>query len=119
MQDLVDLATAKQHLGVTDDRDNAHVREKLLEATERVWQYLDTPNDPAWQAVMASWNVATGSPPTTTPTPAVVRAAILRVLADLWRNRGEDPVQVPEPVSGELAPGVKMLLGALRRLVVA
>jgi hypothetical protein len=113
MAELVTLAAAKAHLNLFDavssplsvrDQD---LQDKLDQATELIVDYL-TQYDTTWAATVASWDVTTA--------PLVVRAAILRQTAELYRFRGDDPENDGPAYEegGGLAPCVTQLLKRLR-----
>jgi hypothetical protein len=111
---LVTVIEAKRHLRLPEEIDSplsAHdedLQTKLDAATELILGYLARrATDTAWSAELASWDVATA--------PQVVRAAILRQTAELYRFRGDDPEgDAPVTDGGYLAPGVATLLHRLR-----
>lgn len=73
---LVTLATAKEHLRITDTSSDTDIQLKLDQAEASILAYLDTAADAAWV-----------SPATA---PGNVTAAILILLANLYENRGDD-----------------------------
>lgn len=81
---LVSLETAKAHLRETAHDIDADLDLKLEAAEAIVLGYIARPSDEDWTATIAGWTEAT--------VPAPVRMAILIMVADLWRDRGdEDP----------------------------
>lgn len=114
MNVLVTLMEAKRHLRLPEAIDSplsAHdedLQAKVDQATELVTGYVThLLTDLTWPATVAAWDVSTA--------PQVVRAAILRQTAELYRFRGDDP-EGEQPVTdgGYLAPGVRTLLHRLR-----
>lgn len=114
MADLITLQEAKRHLRLPEEFDSplsAHdedLQAKIDQATELVTGYVThLLSDTTWPATVAGWTVATA--------PQVVRAAILRQTAELYRFRGDDP-DTDQPVTdgGYLAPSVRTLLHRLR-----
>lgn len=73
--ELVDLATAKTHLHVTDDDHDADVQEKLTAASATIRDYLKGRNDPLW---------------TSTTVPPFIASAVLLLLAHLYEHRGDE-----------------------------
>lgn len=68
------LAQAKQHLRLTEDASDEDVLSKMLQAADAVIDYLGDEAEDDWTPETA---------------PPRVQAAVLIVLADLWRNRGD------------------------------
>lgn len=116
---MVTLATAKLHLGETDDQRNAEILARLAQAEAMVLAYLARPLDAEWTAEMATWGTAVGSPPALVLAPAQVQAAILVQLAELDRFRGDDPNQIHGTENGNLSDLVKSRLIGLRKPVFA
>lgn len=104
--ELVTLAQAKQHLRLpssTEQDDDLTL--KLAEAHALVLDYIDRPSDTEWTAEILAWG---GSPATA---PRAVRAAILRMFANLCRFRGDDDDPSEVLVDGHNLPArVKQLL---------
>lgn len=114
MADLVSLENAQRHLrvvaGIADQ--DLDIQDKLAEATAIVIDYIERPSDEEWTETIAAWTEAT--------VPAVVKAAILRQLAELFRFRGDDAqADTPKVEHGFLAPGVANLLHRYRDPVIA
>lgn len=108
---LVTYAQAHAHLRLPDDREQAQVEEKTQQATALVLIHIDREvND---------WTVATD--PAVDLEFAIVQAAILDTLGDLWRFRGDDADLKPEdPAAGAyLRPNVRRKLHPLRRPALA
>jgi hypothetical protein len=101
----VDLDVARDHtrtLGVPDDDD---LLLKIAQAEAFVWQHLKRDGDPPWDV---------NSDPTTDREFAIVLAATLIVLQDLYRFRGDD---APSPLL--FNPRVLDMLSMLRDPTVA
>lgn len=114
MADLITLQEAKRHLRLPEEFDSplsAHdedLQAKIDQATELVLGYIARRStDTTWAATVAAWTIETA--------PQVVRAAILRQTAELYRFRGDDPAnEAPVTDGGYLSPGVATLLHRLR-----
>jgi len=74
MTPLVSLADAKAHLHVTDPARDAEVQSKIDQASDAIAKYIDVRFDDTW---------------TETTAPPVVQAAVLELLALMWRDRGD------------------------------
>jgi len=116
---LVTLAAALLHVRVTDENQNADVLMKLAQAEAMVLDYLARPTDTTWTATIATWGTEVGSPAVLVPAPAVVQAAILEQLAELYAYRGDDPEVPTRGNAGELSPSIKNKLYRLRLPVLA
>lgn len=108
---LVTYAQAHAHLRLPDDREQTAVTEKLQQATALVLVHVSRETN--------DWTTATD--PTADLEFAIVQAAILETLGDLWRFRGDDADQKPEdPAAGAyLRPNVRRKLHPLRRPALA
>lgn len=73
--DLVDLATAKQHLRILDDDHDADIQQKIRAASATIRDYLKTGND-------SSWTPATAPP--------WIAASVLLLLAHFYEHRGDE-----------------------------
>jgi hypothetical protein len=104
---LVTYAQAKSHLRLPDDREQPDVELKLAEATALVLTHVAREEN--------DWDDTTD--PTVDLEFAIVQAAILETLGDLWRFRGDDADQKPEdPAAGAyLRANVRRKLHALRK----
>lgn len=71
---LVTLATAKQHLYITDTAHDSDITQKLRSASGTIRDYLKDRNDPAWDDTTA---------------PPWVVAAVLLLLGHFYENRGD------------------------------
>ena len=71
---LVSLDDAKLHLHVADPARDAEVMQKLEQASDAIYKYIDVRADPTWDETTA---------------PKVVQAATLELLALFWRDRGD------------------------------
>lgn len=101
----VSLDVARAHtrtLGVPDDAD---LELKIAQAEAFVWQHLKRDGDPPWSAA---------SDPATDREYAIVLAATLVVLQNLYRFRGDD---APSPLL--FSPNVLDMLSMLRDPTVA
>lgn len=75
---LVSLETAKDHLRITateGSSEESQIYDYLTIAEDIVQEYLDEQWDDTWDSETV---------------PGSVKADILRLLADLWRHRGDD-----------------------------
>jgi hypothetical protein len=97
--DLVTLEQGKMQLRIEDTLHDADVQMKITQASAIVLDYLKTPDGPPddWYA---------GSPPVLA-VPAVVEAAVLLELSELYHNREAGTVNL-------IAPAVVALLDRLR-----
>jgi len=104
---LVSYAQAKLHLRLPDDREQVAVEEKTQQATALVLTHIGRE--------VNEWTDTTD--PKTDLEFALVQAAILETLGDLWRFRGDDADQKPEdPNAGAwLRANVRRKLHPLRR----
>jgi hypothetical protein len=104
---LVTYDQAKAHLRLPDDREQTDVEQKLAQASAIVLTHIGQQEN--------DWTVDTD--PTVDLNFALVQAAILDVLGDLWRFRGDDADQKPEdPAAGAwLKANVRRKLHPLRR----
>lgn len=114
---LVDRAVAKAHLRLTTPDghpSDVDFDQKLAAAEDHVLDYVSR-NEPG-KTTAFSWT----SPDVT---PGRVQAAVLIVLAELWRFRGDDPgAQVSAPAreaSSDLPPAAEGLLRRLTDPVIA
>lgn len=96
---LVSLPDAKTHLRITVDEFDAEVGDTLERANAVVLTYIQDQADAGWSAT---------TDPASDQKYAVVKAAILEVLANLWRHRGD----ADEPVPGPYTDRVKDMLYA-------
>lgn len=109
MPTILSLQDAKNHLKSTALDDDSDILLKLESAEAIVIDYIGT--TAWWRAVTATWvDSAT--------LPALVRAAILLQLGELYRWRGDDN-DGPVVTAGDLSPAVTNLLRRYRDLVVA
>jgi hypothetical protein len=72
---LVTLATAKDHLRITDTLHDTDVSQKLKSASATIRDYVKDQNDPTWDDVTA---------------PPWIQAAVLLLLAHLYEHRGDE-----------------------------
>lgn len=107
---LVTLEMAKAHLrlGTADlpEDTESDLRAKIDQAEALVLDYVDQRLDEAsaWSAEVASWNAEDSGSPTYT-VPPQVQAAVLIMLTELWRFRGDDiDDDEPRRGMGELHP---------------
>jgi hypothetical protein len=104
---LVSTQQAKDHLRLTDDTDILDLKLKCEQATAMVLNYLERAADdssPAWTAE---------TDPSTDPELAIVKAAILTLLGDMYRFRGDD--EEPSHTSAhDLPPRVARTLRLLK-----
>jgi hypothetical protein len=119
---LITLAQAQRHLRLEvtidhgspagsppPDDSEMDLELKMAQAEAIVLDYLARPTE------MASWSSDPVPLSPYTTVPAVVQAAILIVLGDLWRFRGDDPEGVmPKREHGFLTPQVTSLLQRYR-----
>lgn len=112
---IVTLEQAKQHArqpSTTEQDDDLTL--KLAEAHALVLDYVADGKDATYLDEMVAWG---GSPETT---PLAVRAAILRMYANLCRFRGDDDDPSEVRVDGHnLPPRVKQLLSMYRDPAIA
>lgn len=73
--DLVDLATAKTHLRITDNDHDADIQQKLTAASATIRDYLKDRNDPTW---------------TPATVPPWIESSVLLLLAHLYEHRGDE-----------------------------
>jgi hypothetical protein len=108
---LVTYAQAHEHLRLPDDREQPGVELKLQQATAFVLMYV--------QREVNDWTVDT-DPSADLPF-AIVQGAILYLLGEYWRKRGDDTDLKPEdPAWGAfLQPPLRQRLTLLRRPVCA
>jgi hypothetical protein len=104
---LVTYAQAKAHLRLPDDREQEDVEAKTQQATAMVLRHIEREEN--------DWDDTTD--PTVDLDFAIVQAAILETLGDLWRFRGDDADQKPELVEegAYLKANVRRKLHPLRR----
>ena len=104
---LVSYADAKSHLRLPDDREQTAVEAKLQQATALVLTHIDQEEN--------DWTI--GTDPAADLPFAIVQAAILETLGDLWRFRGDDGDLRPEdPAAGAyLRANVRRKLHPLRK----
>ncbi len=91
---LVDLGRVKQHLRITHDDEDEEIQSKVTEAEAIVLRYVTDVGSPAWDD---------------SSVPDVVKAAILEVTTNLWRNRGDDGDAI-----GPITPRVELMLATYR-----
>ena len=94
MSHLVDLDRLKRHLRVSHDDEDEEIQDKLTEAEALVLRYVTDVGSPAWDEDSI---------------PDAVKAAILEVATNLWRNRGDDGTPV-----GPITPRVEIMLATYR-----
>lgn len=109
MAALVDIETAMRHLKLTVEEITPNpyqddVQLKLTQATALVLMHIK-------RHEYADWSETTD--PATEPEFAIVQAAILKVLSNLWRFRGDDDQQ-QNVQQGPLTPDVVLMLSGLR-----
>lgn len=111
MAALITYDQAKEHLRLTGDEEENDLTLKMEQASAIVITYLKRPNH--------GWDVSTD--PNDDPEFAIVQAAILMVLADLYRDRGDEDVDVrgEEWTAVNMRPGVRRALMMLRDPTVA
>jgi hypothetical protein len=90
---IIDLATAKEHLRVSDTSDDADLQRKLDQAIKIISDYVSPAE--AW---------------TSQDVPATVVAAVLVQMGWLYSHRGDEDAAKTEH---DLAPGVAALLRRL------
>lgn len=99
----------------------ADIRHKIEIAEEMVIEHVDQrlgPTSQEWSATVALWNVEGGSP--SERVPALVQGAVLRVLKELDRFRGDDiDSDTPQRPYGTLSPMVVSMLHRLRDPAIA
>lgn len=112
-EELVTLSQAKRHCNIPlDEHDHDDsVRMYLEQAQEIILDYVkqrvDATEATAWAVVVEAWTDETA--------PRQVLAAILRLTAHLYRDRGDEfPGQRLESELGELPRDVTMFLHRLR-----
>ena len=107
---LVDRTAAKAHLRLaTPDGDpmDADLDQKLAAAEDHVLDYVSR-NEPG-ASLAVTWTTPEATPPR-------VKAAVLIVLADLWRFRGDDPgAEAMGPARDPSTDLPKAAMGLLRR----
>ena len=98
---LVSYALAKNHLRLPDDESKATVNLLSEQATQVVLKYIgrDPADSPAWDD---------STDPTEDDEFAIVQGAVLKVLAYLWRWRGDDDKE--PPADGPLTKDVRQML---------
>lgn len=105
----IELAHAKRYLrlptlGSPDPQDEV-LEPMLAQAEALVTGYIERPADDDWADEVAGWDEET--------VPPAIAAATLRLIADLWRFRGDDDDK--NTVDGnDLPPRVKQLLKRYR-----
>ena len=106
MAALVSYEMAKAHLRLPDDSEEDDVRVKMGQATALVITYIKRPSH--------GWTPDTD--PDTDHEFAIVQAAILKVLTDFYRDRGDEEVDArfEEWTSVNLRPDVRRMLNMLR-----
>lgn len=97
---LITTEQALTHLRVSGDEYTADVELKMEQATALVITYLKRPNH--------TWTTETD--PVADPEFAIVRGAILEVLANLFYDRGDHD----DPTVGPITPRLKNALSMLR-----
>jgi len=104
---LIPYAAAKRHLRLPDDHEQTDVEEKVQQATALVLTHLDRVDN--------EWTDATD--PAVDLEFAIVQAAILETLGDLWtiREPGDERRPENETAGAFLRPNVRRKLHALRR----
>jgi hypothetical protein len=112
---IVSLETAMAHLHLNLDGDGSpnpyesDVQLKLHQATAIVLMHIK-------RHEYADWSEDTD--PATDPEYALASAAILKVLGNLWKFRGDD-AQTPGAVEGPLTPDIVLLLSGMRDPTIA
>lgn len=106
---LVPLATALAHLRLVPSTGSPNpyeddVQLKLDQATAIVLIHIKRQNYDEWSE---------NTDPATDPEFALVQAAILKVLGNLYRFRGDDS-QIPGAVEGPMTPDIVRMLEPLR-----
>lgn len=101
MPDVITLDEARAHLNITTNARDADLNDKLAAATAVVISYLQR-HDAAWNAEMEAW--------TSDTIPRDVRHAILIMLGELDKRRGDEPNLEAPPDSISLPPTVRALL---------
>jgi hypothetical protein len=100
MASLVTLTQAKAHLRVDHDLDDADIASKIEQASAIVLDYLKLQSEPS------EWtNASEGSPPGT-GVPALIQAATLLIVGELYAKR--------EASADALSDGVRALLHRYR-----
>jgi hypothetical protein len=109
---IVTLAQAQAHLRLPSGTD-ADLQQKIDAATQWVCEYINDrqPTDPDWTAVIEGWGPLSAPP--------VVTLAVLEVVADYDRYRGDDGDGDKTREAGFLPLGVRNLLVRYRDPVLA
>jgi hypothetical protein len=95
----VTLDMARQHTRSQGVPDDADLSLKIAQAEALVWQHLKRDGDPPWTVA---------DDPAVDVEFAVILAATLRVVQNLYRFRGDDPV-TPSPMSADVLDLLTML----------
>ncbi len=80
---------------------DADLELKIIQASEVIRTYLLRPDDAAWSAAVQGWDETT--------VPAIVQAAVLYQLADLYLHRGDEAGRGP---AGGICPEAEAVLRA-------
>jgi hypothetical protein len=97
---LITLATAKEHLRVTDNNHDGEIVRTVAYAADVIFDYLKHGVDPAWVDE------------TTTPLP--VQAAILKMLTHLYEDRGDRATDTDADAAETLWASIDLLLARFR-----
>lgn len=99
---LVSYALAKQHLRLTDDNSQADVTLKADVASAIVLAYIgrSAADSPVWDDSIDPADDADF---------AIVQAAVLKVLANLWRWRGDDQPPEDSPLTADVRGMLKLV----------
>lgn len=109
---IVTLEDAKAHLRVDHDLDDADINFKLEQASAIVVDYLKMPEG-SWDIGGSGISGSSGGSSGGGLAPFQVKAAVLLVLGDLYKNR-EGEENKNEQALGYLSPAVTSLLHRLR-----
>lgn len=82
MAALVKLERAVTHLRLPMTSGDHELEQKVEEASAIVLAFIDRPTDAVWTAAIAAWDDETA--------PAVVQAAVLLQIADMYTHRGDE-----------------------------
>lgn len=106
--EIVTLDQAKKHARITSDAENADLADKLADAHALVLDYVADGKGDDYVTVMLTWDDESA--------PRSVRAAIMRMFADLARFRGndDDPSEMRVESANALPPRVRQLLRLYR-----
>jgi hypothetical protein len=87
---LATLAVGKQHLRITVNEFDAEITRLLEQSSAIVLVYIGAEADDSWTA---------DTDPATDQGFAVAQSAVLEVLGNLWRHRGDADEAVPGPLT--------------------